>query len=97
DYLRRFPINCIKIDGAFVEKIVDSKVDRAIVAAVVELARNLGFDVVAEKIETAEIVEQLRRLGVTHGQGYHLHRPEPLDQLVTRRLKQPRLPDGLVA
>jgi diguanylate cyclase (GGDEF)-like protein/PAS domain S-box-containing protein len=87
DYLRRFPINCIKIDGAFVEKIVDSDVDRAIVAAVVELARNLGFDVVAEKIENEDIVTQLRKLGVAHGQGYHLHRPEPLEDLVQRRLE----------
>lgn len=86
DYLRRFPINCIKIDGAFVERITDSEVDRAIIAAVVKLARSLHFDVVAEKIETAEIVRQLRDLGVTHGQGYHLHRPEPLADLVKRRL-----------
>lgn len=86
DYLRRFPINCIKIDGAFVEKIVDSEVDRAIVAAIVKLSTTLGFDVVAEKIETEEITRQLRELGVTHGQGYHLHRPEPLDDLVKRRL-----------
>ena len=97
DYLRRFPINCIKIDGAFIEKIVDSKVDRAIVAAVVELARNLGFDVVAEKIESEEVVAQLRRLGVTHGQGYHLHRPEPLDELVQRRLELTRGVPGMVA
>ena len=86
DYLRRFPINCIKIDGAFVEKIVDSEVDRAIVAAIVKLSKTLGFDVVAEKIETEEITRQLRELGVTHGQGYYLHRPEPLDDLVKRRL-----------
>jgi diguanylate cyclase (GGDEF)-like protein/PAS domain S-box-containing protein len=86
DYLRRFPINCIKIDGAFVEKIVDSTVDRAIIAAVVELARNLGFNVVAEKIENEDIITQLRKLGVTHGQGFHLHRPEPLGDYVTRRL-----------
>ena len=85
-YLRRFPINYIKIDGAFVEKIVDSDVDRAIVAAVVELTRKLGFDVVAEKIENEAILAELRALGVTHGQGYHLHRPEPLDALMQRRL-----------
>tara|TARA_R110002020_G_scaffold108240_9_gene250977 strand:- start:601 stop:3072 length:2472 start_codon:yes stop_codon:yes gene_type:complete len=85
-YLRRFPINCIKIDGAFVEKILESDVDRAIVSAVVELTRKLGFDVVAEKIENEAILAGLRELGVTHGQGYHLHRPEPLDALVERRL-----------
>jgi len=97
DYLRRFPISCIKIDGSFIEKLVDSKVDRAIVAAVVELARNLGVDVVAEKIETEEIVAQLRKLGVTHGQGYHLHRPEPLDELVKRRLGSMHRLTGRVA
>lgn len=89
DYLRRFSVNCIKIDGSFVEKFVDSDVDRAIVAAVVELAKNLGSDVVAEKIENDETITQLRKLGVTYGQGFHLHRPEMLDDLIQRRLRQP--------
>ena len=86
DYLRRFPINCIKIDGAFVEKITDSEVDRAIVAAIVKLARELELDTVAEKIENEDIATLLSDLGVTFGQGYHLHRPEPLGDLVDRRL-----------
>lgn len=88
DYLRRFSVNCIKIDGSFVEKFVDSHVDRAIVAAVVELAKNLGSDVVAEKIENDETILQLRKLGVIYGQGFHLHRPELLDDLMQRRLHQ---------
>jgi EAL domain-containing protein (putative c-di-GMP-specific phosphodiesterase class I) len=41
---------------------------------------------VAEKIENEDIIAQLRKLGVTHGQGFHLHRPEPLEDVVTRRL-----------
>ncbi|MEH6726017.1 MAG: EAL domain-containing protein, partial [Hyphomicrobiales bacterium] len=67
-------------------KFVDSEVDRAIVAAVVELAKNLGSDVVAEKVENEETITQLRKLGVTYGQGFHLHRPEMLDDLIQRRL-----------
>lgn len=85
DYLRRFPISCIKIDGAFVEKIVDSQVDRAIIASIMELARNLGFDVVAEKIENEKVVARLQQLGVAYGQGFHLHKPEPFDDIITRR------------
>ncbi|MEQ8306809.1 MAG: EAL domain-containing protein [Hoeflea sp.] len=85
DYLRRFPVSCIKIDGAFVEKIVDSNVDRAIIASIMELARNLGFDVVAEKIENEKVVTRLRQLGVAYGQGFHLHKPEPLDDIIARR------------
>ncbi len=85
DYLRRFPISCIKIDGAFVEKIVESKVDRAIIASIMELGRNLGFDVVAEKIENEKVATRLQQLGVAYGQGFHLHKPEPLDDIIGRR------------
>lgn len=86
DYLRRFPISCIKIDGAFVEKLTESKFDRAIVSSVVGIATDLGLEVVAEKIEDEATLAQLRRIGVSFGQGFHLHRPEPLADLVARRL-----------
>jgi len=86
DYLRRFPISCIKIDGAFVEKLTESKFDRAIVSSVVGMAKELGLDVVAEKIEDEATVTQLQRIGVTCGQGFHLHKPEPLADLVARKL-----------
>ncbi|MDF1606891.1 EAL domain-containing protein [Hoeflea sp. YIM 152468] len=86
DYLRRFPINCIKIDGAFIEKLIESKFDRAIVSSVVGIAKDLELDVVAEKIENAATVAHLQHLGVTFGQGYHLHKPEPLADMVARHL-----------
>jgi EAL domain-containing protein (putative c-di-GMP-specific phosphodiesterase class I) len=49
--------------------------DRAVVAAVVELARTLGVATVAEGIETTEQLEELRRLGCSYGQGYLFSRP----------------------
>jgi diguanylate cyclase (GGDEF)-like protein/PAS domain S-box-containing protein len=98
DYLRRFPVSCIKIDGAFVEKIVDSRVDRAIIASIVELAKNLGFDVVAEKIESEKVVARLQQLGVAYGQGFHLHKPEPLDDIIARRsVENGRMAAGIAA
>ncbi|MCY0150414.1 EAL domain-containing protein [Hoeflea sp. G2-23] len=86
DYLRQFPINCIKIDGSFVEKLTESRFDRAIVSSMTGIAKELGLYIVAEKIEDEATVEQLRQIGVTFGQGFHLHRPEPLADLVERRL-----------
>lgn len=86
DYLRRFPVTCIKIDGAFIEKLTESKFDRAIVSSVVGIARDLKLDVVAEKIENEATVAHLQQIGVTFGQGFHLHKPEPLADLVARRL-----------
>lgn len=86
DYLRRFPITCIKIDGSFVENLTESRFDRAIVSSITGIAKELGLRIVAEKIEDEATVEQLRQIGVTFGQGFHLHRPEPLAKLVERRL-----------
>lgn len=86
DYLRRFPINCIKLDGAFVEKLSDSRFDHAIVTSVNGMAKELGLDVVAEKIEDEATLAQLQRIGITFGQGFLLHRPEPLADLIERRM-----------
>ena len=83
-YLRRFPINSIKIDGAFIENLAHSAFDRAIVSSIAAIADSVGYNVVAEKIEDEASLEVLRQLGVKYGQGYLLHRPEPLEGLVLR-------------
>jgi diguanylate cyclase (GGDEF)-like protein len=72
---RSVPADTIKIDRSYVAALPDSASDRAVVAAVVELARTLGVATVAEGIETPEQLEELRRLGCTCGQGYLFSRP----------------------
>ncbi|CDX27221.1 Diguanylate cyclase [Mesorhizobium sp. ORS 3324] len=84
EYLRRFPIDAIKIDGSFVEHIADSRFDREIVSAIARIARSVGAAVVAEKIEEKSALEILMGMGVAYGQGYFLHRPEPLEAIVAR-------------
>jgi diguanylate cyclase (GGDEF)-like protein/PAS domain S-box-containing protein len=71
-YLRRFPIDCLKIDRSFVEKIA---VDPHIARAIVDLARNLNIGVTAEGIETPEQLAVLRALECEAGQGYFFARP----------------------
>lgn len=85
EYLRRFPVDSIKINGSFVEPMSTSRFDREIVRAITGIAKSLGYAVVAEWIETAETAELLRGMGVDYGQGFMLHRPEPLDDIVARR------------
>ncbi len=65
----------IKIDRSYVAGLLTSASDRAVVAAVVEMAVTLGVATVAEGIETPEQLEELRRLGCTYGQGYLFSRP----------------------
>lgn len=90
DYLRRFPVDSIKINGSFVENMAESRFDREIVAAIHGIARSLGYSVVAEKIEKVETLDLLRAMGVDRGQGFLMHRPEPLENIVSRLLPPAR-------
>jgi predicted signal transduction protein with EAL and GGDEF domain len=74
-YLKRFPLDCVKVDKLFVDGIVSNRGDQAIVQSVVAMARALGIKVTAEGIEHAEQLEWLQVLGVDDGQGYHFARP----------------------
>jgi EAL domain-containing protein (putative c-di-GMP-specific phosphodiesterase class I) len=81
-YLKRFEVDSIKIDGAFVRNMVTSRYDRTIVRLIHEVGTELGIDTVAEFIEDTETVELLREIGVPYGQGYLFHRPRPLDEVL---------------
>ncbi len=96
-YLRRFPVDCIKIDGAFVQDVAKNGLDQAICAAVGTIAAELGVEVVAERVADAQAVELLRARGIGFGQSFYLHRPEPLADLLSavgdtkaRRARTPR-------
>jgi diguanylate cyclase (GGDEF)-like protein len=79
-YLRQFPVDQVKIDRAFVAGVSSSSEDRAVVRAIIDLARALHLQVVAEGIENAGQLRALVRLGCDLGQGYYLHRPMETDR-----------------
>ena len=87
--LRGLPIDIIKIDQSFVSGLPTQADDVAIVAAVHNLARDLGLTTVAEGVETPEQSAMLAELGVTHLQGFLLGRPCPPEEFVTRHLATP--------
>ena len=76
-HLRRFPVDVVKIDKSFVAGICRSERDNAIVRAVVDLSHTFRFRVVAEGVETAEQLDQQRRLGCHGAQGFLIGRPKP--------------------
>lgn len=75
-YLRRFPIDFLKVEGDFIVNLVDSAKDRAFVHSMKALAQQLGIQVVAEFVESAQVMEEVRRLGIDYAQGYYVGRPE---------------------
>ena len=81
EQLRRFPVDCVKIDRSFVRGIGESAEDAAIVAAVIELGHVLGLTVTAEGVETAAQHDRLRELGCDDAQGFLFGRPEPADTI----------------
>ena len=96
-YLKRFPVDSVKIDRSFIDGLPDDPGDVAIVTAVVSLAHALGLTVVAEGVETAEQLSEVVRLGCDQAQGYYFAPPQPvadLRQLVgrTRAWRPPGTP-----
>ena len=95
-YLKRFPVELLKVDRSFVSGMADDGGDAAIVAAVVGLAQALGLAVVAEGVESAEQLGELARLGCTYAQGFHLGRPATADAM-TERLRRASRRRGPIA
>ncbi|MDB6083079.1 MAG: sensory box protein/response regulator, partial [Gammaproteobacteria bacterium] len=76
-YLRRFPIDKLKIDRIFIDEIASRPEDASIVRAIVSLAHSLKLKVVAEGVETPAQLEFLKLAGCDEYQGYHFSRPLP--------------------
>ncbi len=77
-YVRRFPVDLVKIDGEFTKGVESAgSPDRAIVSAIVALAGGLGVDSVGEHVESEQALEALATVGATHAQGFHVGKPAP--------------------
>lgn len=74
-YLHRFPVNTLKIDASFVRRMDAAGMDIGIIQTIVTLAHTLGMDLIAEGVETATQLAQLRALKVEYGQGFYFARP----------------------
>jgi diguanylate cyclase (GGDEF)-like protein/PAS domain S-box-containing protein len=78
-YLKHLPVDIIKIDGGFVTEMLNSKIDRAMIEMIVHIARVMGKSTVAEFVESNEILETLREIGVDYAQGYAIGKPLPFE------------------
>ena len=81
-YLKKLPLDTLKIDKSFVLEMVKEENDEVIVRSTIDLAHNLGLGVVAEGIENAETLELLIQLGCDGAQGYHFSRPLPPEKFL---------------
>ncbi|HEU4460794.1 MAG TPA: EAL domain-containing protein [Methylibium sp.] len=91
-YLKSLKIDLLKIDGQFIRDLLDDPLDDVAVRCFVDVARVVGVKTVAEFVDRREVLDRLYDLGVDYAQGFLLHKPEPIENVLGRALDTAQRP-----
>jgi len=80
-YLKKLPVDFLKIDGSFVRDIATDSIDLAMVRSINEIGHMMGKHTIAEFVEDRNVLDVLKRIGVDYAQGYEIGRPQPLNEI----------------
>jgi len=80
-YIKQFPIDFIKIDGAFIKNIDTDLEDQILVKSIVDTARAFKLKTIAEFVENEASLQLLESIGVDYGQGYYIDKPKPFEDI----------------
>jgi diguanylate cyclase (GGDEF)-like protein len=86
-YLKKLPLDYIKIDGSFVRNLTRDSEHQVLIRALVDVARAFNLHTIAEFVEDASVLELLAELGVNYAQGYHIEKPRPFGETWSRELQ----------
>ncbi|HDY7976832.1 EAL domain-containing protein [Vibrio vulnificus] len=81
-YLRRLPLDIVKIDGEFIKDLPTNETDRLIVESISNVANDIGLETVAEFVESEQHIEMLKQWHITYAQGFGVYKPQPLAQVL---------------
>lgn len=92
-YLKNLPVDYLKIDGQFIQNVTTDRVDRCMVEAITQIGHAMGIKTIAERVESAEVLDCLAEIGVEYAQGIYVAIPESVESLsrITRTTPQLRL------
>jgi len=79
-YLKNLPVDYLKIDGSFVKDMVTDPIDCAMVKSINDVGHVMGKRIIAEFVESSQILDMLREMGVDYAQGYGISRPQPFGE-----------------
>jgi EAL domain-containing protein (putative c-di-GMP-specific phosphodiesterase class I) len=79
--MRTLPVDMIKLDSAFTNQVDINDTDRAMVKSMVDMAHYMKREVIASQVESRDVLDQLRQLGVDYAQGFVIEKPRLLDSL----------------
>jgi diguanylate cyclase (GGDEF)-like protein/PAS domain S-box-containing protein len=78
-YLKNLPVDFLKIDGAFVRDIASDPIDFAMVRSIADVGKVMGKDIIAEYVESEEVLERVKDIGIDYAQGYFIGAPIPVE------------------
>ena len=81
-YLKNLQVDYLKIDGAFIRNLADDEIDRAMVASINQVGHIMKIKTIAEYVETEEVFNILKDIGIDYVQGHYLGEPEPFEKLL---------------
>jgi EAL domain-containing protein (putative c-di-GMP-specific phosphodiesterase class I)/GGDEF domain-containing protein len=97
EYLKRFPLDYLKIDGSFIKNIMSNPIDEEIVLSTIRVAKRLNIKTIAEHVHNRAIFDRLTEMGVEHIQGEYRGMPQPIESLFFEFLKTDTLQHAVVA
>jgi Amt family ammonium transporter len=83
-YLKNLPVDYLKIDGQFIRNVAEDFVDESMVRAITDVGRAMGIETIAERVETKQVLDKLRNLGIEFAQGFYLARPTSVQTFAPR-------------
>ncbi|MGQ7847402.1 EAL domain-containing protein [Granulosicoccus sp. 3-233] len=93
-HLKSLPVDVLKIDGQFISSIIDDPLNAAAVRCFVDVAGVIGLKTVAEHVDCPDVLERVRSMGVDYAQGFLLHEPESIDEVLEMDTDQSREASG---
>ena len=85
-YLKHLPVDYLKLDGIFIQNIIDDPVDRVMVKSIHYVAQAMGLKTIAEYVENEDIIDVVTELGINYGQGYGIDKPSPfLEKVIGKK------------
>ena len=90
-YLKALPVDVLKIDDQFIQRLLDDRLNQAAVRCFVEVASVVGVKTVAEFVDGPQLLAMVRALGIDYAQGFLLHRPAPISELLPHPTSRVRL------
>ena len=86
-YLRSLNVDYLKIDGSFVKHIANDEVAKTMVQSINQVGHTMNLKIIAEYVENEKIMGILREMGVDYGQGYHIAKPRPIEEIILNHRK----------